>query len=105
MHYILIGHDVVPTSLEAWARWFETADRKVAYDEIGEMRVSTVFLGLDHDFSGKGPPLIFETMVFAGKTWNETACHRCTTWNEAIAQHEKEVKRLKQAAHMRMTKP
>ena len=29
------------------------------------MRVSTVWLGIDHQF-GNGPPLIFETMTFRG---------------------------------------
>src|SRR5215471_17514474 len=27
-------------------------------------RVSTVFLGLDHNYSGVGPPIVFETMIF-----------------------------------------
>lgn len=26
--------------------------------------VSTVFLGLDHDYTGKGPPVLWETMIF-----------------------------------------
>lgn len=30
--------------------------------------VSTVWLGLDHSFMGKGKPIIFETMVFSGRT-------------------------------------
>ena len=29
------------------------------------VRISTVWLGLNHNFSGKGEPLIFETMVFS----------------------------------------
>ena len=33
---------------------------------IGQVRVSTVFLGLNHAF-GDGPPLWFETMVFGGE--------------------------------------
>jgi hypothetical protein len=32
---------------------------------IGDVMVSTVWLGIDHSF-GHGPPLIFETMVFGG---------------------------------------
>lgn len=31
----------------------------------GTVRVSTVFMSLDHQF-GDGPPLVFETMVFGG---------------------------------------
>jgi hypothetical protein len=40
--------------------------RRVASTEVGPYWVSTVWLGLDHRFRGDGPPLIFETMVFAG---------------------------------------
>jgi hypothetical protein len=48
-----------------WAEWFETADRHVAFTELadGSVQVSTVFLGIDHQF-GKGPPVLWETMVF-----------------------------------------
>lgn len=28
--------------------------------------VSTVYLGIDHNFSGHGPPIIWETMIFFG---------------------------------------
>jgi hypothetical protein len=66
--YILDEHGE-PVSCDdtlAWGRWFEAADRQLAHDEIeGGGRVSTVFLGLDHNFGG-GPPLLWETMVFGG---------------------------------------
>ena len=49
-----------------WATEFETADRSVGntMTPYGE-RLSTVFLGMDHSFMKTGPPLIFETMLFA----------------------------------------
>jgi hypothetical protein len=49
-----------------WAMEFEHIDRTVAKDVTlyGE-RLSTVFLGLDHSFSNAGPPILFETMLFA----------------------------------------
>jgi len=72
--YKLQGHEAVECAeLLEWARWFETADRQVAEDFIDDpeagqtLRVSTVFLGLDYRFGGKGPPLIFETMAFGPK--------------------------------------
>ena len=40
-------------------------DYKIGLTEIGPGRVSTIWLGLDHQW-GEGPPLIFETMVFGG---------------------------------------
>lgn len=38
--------------------------RTVARDHVGEVMVSTVWLGLNHNFFPDGEPLIFETMVF-----------------------------------------
>lgn len=50
--------------------------------------VSTVWLGLDHSF-GDGPPLIFETMVFASKDdLQEEDCERYSTEAQAIAGHD-----------------
>lgn len=51
-HYILEGHEAKPVDLMTWARWFETAERHVADTTDGDVRVSTVFLGTDHNFGG-----------------------------------------------------
>jgi len=48
--------------------------------------VSTVFLGIDHNFSGEGPPLLYETMVFGGDL--HEGCNRYSTREEALAGHE-----------------
>lgn len=66
--YILEGRTPVPAKdMMEWAKWFEKADRVVRQTELkaSNVRVSTVFLGLDHSFTG-GPPLLFETLVFGG---------------------------------------
>lgn len=54
-NYILV--DDVPQAVDdilVWARWMEEAqkDGRFRVDEtnIGDVRVSTVFLGIDHDF-------------------------------------------------------
>src|SRR5262245_16705627 len=63
---MLDGHTVVPcrNTLE-WARWFETANRHVGDTIIKSgVRVSTVFLGLDHSHAPGARPLWFETMTF-----------------------------------------
>jgi len=84
-NYILKGHEVVASDdLMAWARCFESADRVVAKTTINGVDVSTVFLGLDHQF-GEGPPLVFETMVFGGSLDGEQ--ERYSTWAEAEAGH------------------
>lgn len=51
--------------LMTWGQWMQTADRTVAKTEINGVKISTVFLGLDHAWDGQ-PPLLWETMVFGG---------------------------------------
>ena len=91
-HYILDGHQAVPVDLVTWAHWFEKAERHVANETIGDVRISTVFLGLDHQY-GPGPPLLFETMVFGGSLDQEQT--RCSTWEEAEHMHAVMVMRVK----------
>lgn len=73
-----------------WANEFEEKNRKVAHTKINEeVFVSTVFLGLDHNW-GMGPPLVFETMIFGGP--HDEYQTRYSTWDEAVAGHEIAVK-------------
>jgi len=58
--------------------------RRVARSEFGPVSVSTVFLGMDHSFGGG--PLLFETMIFGGKS--DGYMDRYSTWQEAEAGHE-----------------
>jgi hypothetical protein len=83
--YILDGKTPKACTLEQWAKWFDGNNRKVASTMIGNVRVSTVFLGLDHNFSPHGDPLLFETMIFGGE--HDQYQDRCTTWEQAEAQH------------------
>lgn len=93
MHYILDGHETKQCDdLIAWAKWFEKAERHVADNDIAGVRISTVFLDLDHQF-WKGPPLLFETMVFGGP--NNQDCIRYSTWDEAEKGHSEIVEREK----------
>ena len=60
---VAVGDDV-----QAWSNWFSSGDKRhVAEDCVGDVRVSTVFLGLDHNFLGTGRPVLWETMVFGGE--------------------------------------
>ena len=90
-NYILKGHEAVRINdtLE-WAKWFESANRKVAKDSVEgtKIEVSTVFLGLDHNFSQVGPPVLFETMVF-GLLDSEEVMDRYETWEAAEVGHAK----------------
>lgn len=95
--YILVGHEAVPREdLIEWARWYETAQRRVRNTKIaypgGEARVSTVFLGLDHNLGGIEPHL-FETMIFdlPGDHPLSEYQERCSTWEEAEMMHYKAI--------------
>ena len=46
-----------------WGKWFETTDRHIGNTKIGDVTVSTTFLGLNHAFGG-GKPVLWETMIF-----------------------------------------
>jgi hypothetical protein len=92
-HYILGGPDGHTPILEEdyleWAKWYETSmdARRVAMTEIANVgRISTIFLGLDHQF-GEGRPVLFETMSQFGAGWGEEYFARYHTWDEALAGH------------------
>jgi hypothetical protein len=95
--YILDGRNAKPEpDLMKWAKWFEKADRHVAKDKIGDVRISTVFLGLDHSF-GHGDPMLFESMIFGGSLDGEQ--NRYSTWEQAEAGHKEFVERVKASCH------
>jgi hypothetical protein len=80
------GH---PITMEQWAKLLENRE----YCRIGDttihvkghdVRISTVWLGLDHCF-GEGPKLIFETMVFGGS--QDGYVRRYSTWQVATEGH------------------
>ncbi len=93
--YILDRHEAVEENDTAkWSEWFQKADRIVKKTEadislngtsIGTVKISTVFLGIDHSFD-EGFPILFETMVFGGALNEEI--DRCSTWEGAEKMHE-----------------
>ena len=90
--YILEGHKAVPCDdLMQWAKWYEKADRHVALEERDGVKVSTIFLGLDHSF-GLGLPVLFETMVFGGKYDQDQ--ERYQTWRDAEIGHREICKKV-----------
>jgi len=97
-------HRVVEVGdMTTWGEFFETIEnRRVSYTKLAKTGyiVSTVFLGLDHNFSvtetgGDYQPLVFETMVF-DKDRDEKGCFRYNTWSQAIQGHETVVEQFAQ---------
>lgn len=89
--YILNGHKPAEESdLIKWATWFETADRHVCNSMQGDVRVSTVFLGLDHGWGGRLE--LFETMAFVGH--EDVGRERYATWAQAEEGHARWVAKV-----------
>ena len=102
-HWILEGHEPKQVDLFTWAKWFESADRHVAKTNINEnIKVSTVFLGIDHSFGDEGSPILFETMIFGGTLDEEM--DRYSTWDEAAAGHKQMVLKAKAALDAQKSK-
>jgi hypothetical protein len=94
-YLILPDHTFRRCSTLEWAMSLEdTFTRQVAEDHLGVNWVSTVFLGLDHNHSGEGPPVLFETMVF--KMGRSSTQRRYRTWDEAVAGHQEVLEELRQ---------
>jgi hypothetical protein len=84
-----------PITLWEWAAIMESGqDRHVADDMVGDVHVSTVWLGLNHNW-GPGPPLIFETMVFGGV--RDEDCWRYPSQAAALAGHDQVVTMVREA--------
>lgn len=93
-------HSVVACDdLMVWARTFETTFRNVNQSYIGDVKISTVFLGVDHNYCADGPPLVFETMIFGGQY--DQYQERCSTYLEACKQHDVAVRLVKRSAYGR----
>lgn len=88
-HWYTLDADRKPrrcTSAEEWeAAMRDEAARQVAFDKVGAVEISTVFLGLDQSLGRRGgPPVVFETMVFNAPS---AYVERYTTWADAEAGH------------------
>ena len=83
------GDPVECPDIIAWWQWLSMAHRHVANDVLENgVRVSTVFLGLDHACDG-GIPLLYETMIFGGP--HDEYQERYATRTAAIDGHKRAV--------------
>lgn len=77
-----------PISLGLWMLHFHDKDYQIVEQtKIGDVMVSTVWLGSDYSF-GHGPIVIFETMIF-GPDDEYEEMYRYSTEEEALENHRK----------------
>jgi hypothetical protein len=74
-----------------WGRWFEThrEERIIKQTKVLGIWISTVFLGLDHNFFLSGEPLVFETMIFGGAL--DQYQDRYSTLDQSIKGHRRAI--------------
>jgi len=96
------GEPVAEPDPQVWADWFFQSKIKepklsiVRRSKIGKAIVSTVFIGVDHNFSEDGPPILWESMVFGGPFDHQST--RCSGSREqAEAMHERMIQLVKEA--------
>lgn len=93
MYFILENKQPVQVSdVLVWGAWMQTGDQRVAETVIDDIRVSTVFLGLDHNHFG-GTPVLFETMIFTSDNGGGEMDRYCT-WDDAVRGHVDMVRRI-----------
>jgi hypothetical protein len=94
LYYLLDEHhEPVPlpeSDADGWSLRYANSDRYVAVDSVGDATLSTIFLGVDHNHLGAGPPLLFETALFGPDDQVEVVA-RYSTWNEAEQGHQRAV--------------
>lgn len=71
-----------------YVEWEEANPEKraVKQEDFGNIRISTVFLGLDHSWRDDRGPLLWETMIFGGE--HDQYQQRHYSYEEALEGHQ-----------------
>ena len=76
-----------------YAMWEKNPTKRIVKkDTIEDIRISTVFLGLDHAFKSD-TPILWETMIFGGEYDNYQ--ERYTSYEDALIGHQKALDLIK----------
>ena len=77
-----------------WAEFMmNTGKRQLAKDLLGDVLISTVFLGIDHNYAGTSEPVLWETMIFGGQ--HAGYQKRYTSKEQALEGHKEAVELVK----------
>src|SRR5262245_40949068 len=89
---------VIERDLMRWVNWFETSSNGVVdcTEITSALHVSTIFRGINHHFTKKEPPLLFETTVF--DQGESIEMHQYAFWDDAVTGHAATVRRLREKA-------
>jgi hypothetical protein len=105
-YFTLVDGKIKQVSTEEYMTWIMVDGKekvsRVSYTDLkteefaayeGGDYVSTVFLGIDHNHFGDGPPILFETMIFGGSA--DELQWRYRTLEQAQAGHQMIVQSLR----------
>lgn len=95
MRYLYVLKDKIPVVAETFEEWYEfinSEHRVIQQDNVDEIFVSTVFLGISVLFHSNNP-MFFETMIFGREPDNYQ--ERYNTYDEAVAGHQKALDMVK----------
>jgi hypothetical protein len=86
-----------PVGMEEGLKLYDNPEMKIIQqDYVGDIFVSTVFLGFDHRFFSDEEdtkPVLFETMIFGGE-YNQFQ-KRYTTYEDALVNHNIMLQKVK----------
>lgn len=92
MWYILDeSNKLLAVNVEDYINWSRLNSTIVKQDKIGEVFVSTVFLGLDHSFNSS-IPILWETLVFGIE--NDMYQNRYASYEDALIGHQKTLDKI-----------
>lgn len=103
--YILRDLKLVQVGLYEWATWLQDMQNRIDLTTIGGVEVSTVFLGVDHNFCFSDltnyRPILFESMIFGGPL--DMFQWRYSTLGEAKQGHSELVAAVREGRQPLMT--
>ena len=75
-----------------WATWYEKSRRHLGNLRVGDVRISTIFLGLDFNLVNDSP-LLWETMVFGGEF--DRQIQRYHSYEDALNGHQRWIEKIR----------